>query len=213
MKGRFHGSRNGAAEVRGMFGNLPTMTPPESLDERTIMLFQLEIRRQAIYARIAIGDMRSALPDPDQKMRFWYSVDAALGALARLGDILWPKRTHNGAGARADQLRAHFAIEDLPVLQAKETRNSFEHFAERIDAWSRESVSQDFADTSFGDPRMMGLDGGDIARTYHQDRDAIEVFGSEISLAEATQAINKIMRLVPDPHEVLLRANGVEPEP
>ncbi|MBF4568771.1 hypothetical protein ITJ57_08300 [Plantibacter sp. VKM Ac-2880] len=184
------------------------MTDPAELSDLAIKMFQREIHRQAEFATVAIRDVEVIVnSDQPDSIRFWYAMDAALGAIARLSDILWPAKNRGPdvakVRARGQALRARFGIGESTYLADKSVRNSLEHFAERMDDWAEKTSGAGFLDSHIGPLRnVRGVNEHDIARVFDTDTAIVRVFDQSLDIRATMAELASIEVLVPDPDEV-----------
>jgi|GEM_PF-3245001 len=95
-----------------------------------------EVQSQTDFAMMAFQDLKAALAVKDTR-RTWYSVQGFLIAAANLSKLLYSKQS------RCTELRTELGLKDASPIAAREVRNSFEHFDERIEAWEARSKWSD----------------------------------------------------------------------
>lgn len=165
-------------------------------------LFASEIRSRAATANYAIAGIdrhirqESFMPE---HVEFWALVEVAVGAVAVVGDILWPAQRRRLPAARAKELREQWGLlDDGGVLSSRAVRNSMVHFAERVDNWNARSKSRIFVHSSFFS--AGGLNGaaeGDIALGFFIDTFEVGLFGDRLNLLACRLALHKLLKQVP----------------
>jgi hypothetical protein len=148
---------------------------------------------------MAVADLDEMIKRRDEfnHDRFWSTMDAALSALARLGDIFWPTDAGKRLQTRGAALRDRFGIDGENTLQRK-VRNSFEHVAERMDKWAARSENHVLVDRMIGNTIRISA-GAEFARSYDPHTHMVSVFGEEIDLQPAFKDCTAIAAAVPNP--------------
>jgi hypothetical protein len=120
--------------------------------------------------------------------RFWYSIQAFLGAVANISKTLW-----GVAGpadeARREALRSHLSISGSSPLEARTMRNHVEHFDERLDAWANagflSSMNRDFGPVPpERNPETTFLNFDPATQTLSFKNNSISVIEIEAALEE-----------------------------
>lgn len=94
-------------------------------------------------------------------------------------------------------LRAKLGVSDTSYLTARQVRNGFEHFDERIDEWYRASARRNIVESLIG-PRaaISGVQDIEIARHFDPSISSVSVFGEAIDLGRALKEAARIRDLV-----------------
>jgi hypothetical protein len=172
----------------------------DQLSEHVVSIFQGEVHNQAEFVTMAILDLDEMIkqlgPGFDHD-RFWFTMDAALGAIARLGDIFWPRDKESRSKRRGRILRERFGIEAADEATKRDVRNSFEHFAQRLDSWAETSEHGMFIDRNIGPAGALVNVPVSYARHYDPRTHVISVFGQELNLRDAYRECVDLVAQVP----------------
>lgn len=90
---------------------------------------------------MAIQDLESVLNDRNDMnrpasngmTRIWYSIHGFLVATGNVSKLLWPPRSRKRE--RGTELRASLSVEENSCLQARDLRDNFEHYDERLETF------------------------------------------------------------------------------
>lgn len=171
------------------------MEPPGALrmDTRILSIFQLEVKRQAKFGLMAASEMEETLRSRDNE-RFWYSIQALLVAAGNVSKLLWTSGTSKKTGVeRGRYLRNSLAVDQDSPLHDRTLRNNFEHFDERLDAWTAAAHLGGFVDSNVG-PRGMirGTTPASYLRNYETDVATLTFKGESLELKPLVQALVEI---------------------
>jgi hypothetical protein len=178
------------------------MSEEFTLHDSAVLVFQREIRRQSEMVLVSLPNHNENLNTKGvNQIAFWYTVDAMIGAMARAGDILWPAQKRGESKKRGKFLREIWGLSDDSILADKAVRNSFEHYAERIDTWAGRP-DRIFVDSVIhdGNSGVHGVEALDTARSYDRRTHTVTMFGDSFNIQEAVEEIEMLLQTIPDPH-------------
>lgn len=122
----------------------------------------------------------------------WGAIQSLLVAAANVSRILWPK--HELHRARGERLRELLRVKEDKLLRARDLRNHFEHYDERIERWFDGRNPSVYMDRGIDsrDPMSQAL-----PRIFHQHynpRNHMVSFRDEppINLREVLAALREI---------------------
>lgn len=109
------------------------------MDSLVRAVFVEEILRQCSFCLFAFADIEKLLMEPrevrsNEEKRFWYSVHALLCGIANLSKIFWSSEAKGKL--RAAKLRQALEVDENSPFRARNFRNHFEHWDERMDSWA-----------------------------------------------------------------------------
>src|SRR5258706_10312100 len=201
------------------------MNAPD-IDEWLKRVFTMEVRQQCTFALIALHDaqevesaslgaIQGRTEDPDHVMdatRFWYSVQAFLGACANISKLCWPGKGKKTGESEADwSFRVHrgellkdaLGLDDASPLKSRTLRNSFEHMDERLDLWARTSQRRYLISRSIGTPCGIvfepPLGPNDTVGYYDRAADTVTFQSDPIPLTPMVQAVRRLAALLQAP--------------
>ena len=160
------------------------------MDAHVLKIFRGEVRQQCEHALMAHCDLRRAL-DERQTDRVWYSIHAFLAAAANLSKLLWPSENNKHAQERGTDLRDNLGVHENSPLEARDFRNNFEHFDDRLDKWARSTVQGNFVDSSIG-VWVSGIDPKDHLRNFDPPTLTLTFRGEEHPLEPVIEAIQQL---------------------
>jgi hypothetical protein len=152
------------------FGELP-------MRDIAVGAFVLEVRLQSKFVSQASANLTAGLESGDVDA-IWLAIHSLLAAAANLSKLFWPVAI--AQTGRGDFLRDLFGVYDDSPLRSRALRNDFEHFDERLDAWT-EGASSVFADRNIG-PRDRVTLGDEPLRHYDPDTDTVYFRDSALPL-------------------------------
>jgi hypothetical protein len=180
-----------------------TQDVSDQLDPRLQRLFEREVLHQWEFAAASLrllkeGLQESGAGDPDGMAKFWFALDAALGALGNISKVFFPaSHAPEETRRRCGILRRKFDVADDALLGNRELRNAFEHFDERIDQWYRTSKRRNFLDRSIGPKSaIQGVDPGDYMRWFDPSTMTLSVMGEELELPELVAEVESLLERV-----------------
>jgi hypothetical protein len=127
--------------------------------------------------------------------RFWYSVQAFLGAAGNISKLLWPsyRREEKLIPERGPELRASLAVEADSPLAPRTFRNHFEHFDVRLEEWAVSSKPRIFIDANIAPTSMTsGYEPGDRLRNFDPYNFTITFRGDSYHLPPIVEAIEQL---------------------
>lgn len=178
----------------GMSGVAEGATGMQGMDPHLVGVFKNELEVQIGYALVAADQMNSylhaAFPDTTSSMQFWQAANTALGAMATIGNILWPAQDRAGSKRRGQMLRGHLGVGDDSILGLHKVRNGLVHVDERIDRWFRNSEKKNFLAHAIAPKASIGgVADSDFARHFDPETKIIRVFGEELNFQSAVDDV------------------------
>jgi len=160
------------------------------MEQFVIEVFVQEIITQCEFAKIAMADLRAALRTHNTR-RVFYSAHAFLVAVGNISKILWPGAQHK---RRGDELRRVLRVPVNSPIKARDFRNFYEHYDERLDKWVASSKSKNLADMNIMGPNgIVGLDPEDFMRNLDPTNLNLTFRGDTYDLLAAEGALNSIL--------------------
>lgn len=109
------------------------------MQSELLKVFQLEVAKQCRWATLAIEDVETALKNLNERRwttsygmnRLWMAIQTFLVAVGNISKLLWPNNPK--IPDRGTELRASLGVKDDSCLEAREFRNHFEHFDDRLE--------------------------------------------------------------------------------
>lgn len=175
------------------------METEDELDMRLAGLFLVEMNHQLAFARLAARQINQALTaQPFDSDSFWYHVEAHIKSLVAILNILWTSNKTNPAKRRSRLLRELFELNDTnPPENLRATRNSFEHYDERIDSAWAQPGDYAFVDRNVMPLSMLTLEGQTLyARNYDPQNGELVAFDTTFNLVGAFSEMDAIMNTV-----------------
>lgn len=133
-------------------------------------------------------------------------MQAALNAMASIGNILWPAQDRKYKGIpkseassklRGRLLREALGVSDESVLTLHEVRNGFAHFDERLDQWFLAAENKTFIDLCIsGSNGFRGVPDTAFARHFNPESGVVSVFGVSLDLQAAYMEVNVLGTLL-----------------
>jgi len=158
------------------------------MEKMVLKIFQMEIERQCKFAIIAIEEVKIGLSNNNSDL-VWYAIQNFLVAVGNISKIFWPTRNKE----RGEELRRSLGIEDNSPIQARNFRNHFEHFDERLEEWAKSSERHNFVDSSILPPNMIaGIDQKDFLRIFNPTTWTLTFRGDKYELKPIIKAIYEL---------------------
>jgi hypothetical protein len=137
--------------------------------------------------------------------RFWYSIQAFLGACANISKLLWPRESKwKGESPddlafrirRGELLLASVGLTNESPLHSRELRNAFEHMDERLDRWARTSERHMLFGRNIGTPggfvSVPPLGPNDTVGYYDRAARTVAFPGDPIPLVPMIEAVRQL---------------------
>lgn len=176
----------------------------EVVDRQLLWLLEGELLLQWGHAQRALRMVNEALGSGDSET-FWFAIDSALGAMARISKILWPTRAAPKESVeRCRSFRRAFEVDEASPVLNRSVRDALEHFDERLDNWARSSAHRNLADRVIA-PRtaIVGLHPDDYARHFDPETNIVSVFGDRLDLQALVDAVADLASQVDERHRVM----------
>ena len=143
------------------------------MDEFIESIYLRELIQQCQYAIGAVGRMNECLSNQNPS-EFFREAGDFLQHSSAVSRVLWPPGSKNRAKKkrakqRGSHLRAKLAVPENHALQARNLRDHFEHFDERLDEWAETSPHKNIVDNMIGPRNAIGgsaIKDEDIMRMY-----------------------------------------------
>jgi hypothetical protein len=149
-----------------------------------------QISRQCRFALLGYDDLDRTIADMDAHRceigagmtRIWYSIQGILVAAGNISKLLWPAKSQ--IPERGSELRKSLSVEEDSPLKARDFRNHFEHFDERLEEFFIEipADNRSYIDDNVSPGRIAGLKSGTPQRLvlrHYDQRDQILMFRDE----------------------------------
>lgn len=148
-----------------------------------------ELIQQCQYAIGAVARMNECLSNRDPG-EFFREAGDLLQHSSAVSRILWPPGTKNRvnkkrAKQRGTYLRTKLAVPENHALQARNLRDHFEHFDERLDEWAATSPHKNIVDNMIGPRNAIAgnaIKDEDIMRMYDPTNKEIVFRGEKFNV-------------------------------
>jgi hypothetical protein len=127
--------------------------------------------------------------------RFWYAIQAFLGAAGNISKLLWPNYQNRKARLpeRGPDLRASLYVGEHSPLEPRTFRNHFEHFDERLEEWAVSSTPRRLIDANIRSMGMLGhAEPGNCLRNFEAATSTVTFRGDRYHLPTIVEAIEQL---------------------
>ena len=175
------------------------------MDAWLLGVFKRQLARQCRFALLAYDDLDRTVSEMDARRceisvgmtRIWYSIQGIVVAAGNISKILWP--TQPRIPERGRELRESLLVAEDSPLKARDFRNHFEHFDERLEDFFLE-VPQDnrsYIDDNVSPGGIAGLMMGTpqelVLRHYDQQAQVLMFRGETYPLRPLREAISNLL--------------------
>jgi hypothetical protein len=165
------------------------------MDPHVEDVYLREILIQAEFGALAVSAMNDCVREPSPIL-FFREAQGFMSNAAAVSRILWPPtRSKATAMKRGERLRTALGVADTHVLRSRALRDHLEHFDERIDRWSQETIHGALIDLHVGPASLIGgaaVGRGDFLRVYEPDRNVFTFRGEEFDLRPLATGLEEV---------------------
>lgn len=168
------------------------------MDEHIETIYLRELIQQCQYAIDAVNQMNGCLQNK-KPGEFFREAGDFLQHISAVSRILWPPGNRNRikkkrAKQRGAHLQTKLAIADGHALQARNLRDHFEHFDERLDEWAETSVHKNIVDNMIGPRAAIGniVKDDEIMRMYDPAKKEIVFRGEAFNVQALVDGVRDV---------------------
>ncbi|UAV84854.1 hypothetical protein BV113_00600 [Glutamicibacter phage BIM BV-113] len=174
---------------------MSTQNSDQRIDEKLASMFADEIASQFTMAVTAYHSLETSIHKPGVSTNVsWYHLESLIKSFIAITNILWSQNNRNPHRRRAALLRKRFGVTDMSIPKdLRDTRNSLEHFDERLDIWWQEDPLHNIADRCIGRKvEITNIPGMNFARHFDPSTGDFSVFGDTVNLHDTLLFMNQI---------------------
>jgi hypothetical protein len=161
--------------------------------DQLLAIFQAELKGQCKQAEV-VGEQLNAALKAGNHVDIWIAVQSILLTAGNTAKLLWG--SGNGKAAEATEadrkpLRTLVGVADESPLKARNVRNSFEHFDERIIAWHEASETQFYASRQIG--QAEDWPAGALLGNYDPATGIVTFLDNSVSIRDLMVELHRIL--------------------